>query len=158
MCADKGPNRGRHTATTAAASRKLGPSSSDTLTTETFTGEELDENEVVRVDVQLITVPVVVRDQTGRSITGLTASSFRLYEDKRQEQIATFATSDAPFEVALLLDTCGSTREEMKLIRIGIPWPARTGSLTSVLLPSAREIMQNRSTFRAFFLKSKLTA
>ena len=36
-------------------------------------GEEVGENDVVRVDTQLITVPVVVRDQQGRRMTGLTA-------------------------------------------------------------------------------------
>ena len=80
-------------------------------------GEEVDENDVVRVDTQLITVPVVVRDQGGRPVTGLTASSFQLYEDDSPQHVATFATSDAPFEVALLLDTSGSTREEINLIR-----------------------------------------
>jgi hypothetical protein len=41
-------------------------------------GEEVGENDVVRVDTQLITVPVVVRDQQGRRVTGLTASAFQL--------------------------------------------------------------------------------
>jgi Ca-activated chloride channel family protein len=80
-------------------------------------GEEVDEDDVVRVDTELITVPVVVRDQSGHPVMGLTASSFQLYEDDRPQQVATFATSDAPFEVALVLDTSGSTREEINLIR-----------------------------------------
>ena len=80
-------------------------------------GEEVGENDVVRVDTQLITVPVVVRDQEGRPVTGLTASAFQLYEDDLPQRVATFATSDAPFEVALLLDTSGSTRAEIALIR-----------------------------------------
>lgn len=80
-------------------------------------GEEVNENDVVRVDTQLITVPVVVRDQEGRPVTGLTASAFQLYEDDLPQRVATFATSDAPFEVALLLDTSGSTRAGIALIR-----------------------------------------
>ncbi len=79
--------------------------------------EEVGEDDVVRVDTQLVPVPVVVRDQEGRPVTGLTASDFRIYEDDRPQRVATFATSDAPFEVALLLDTSGSTREEVGLIR-----------------------------------------
>lgn len=81
------------------------------------TNEEVSENDVVRVDTQLITVPVVVRDQEGRPVTGLTASAFQLYEDDLPQRVATFATSDAPFEVALLLDTSGSTRAGIALIR-----------------------------------------
>ena len=79
--------------------------------------EEVSEGDVVRVDTQLITVPVVVRDQEGRPVAGLTASAFELYEDNRPQRVTTFATSDAPFEVALLLDTSGSTRAEIALIR-----------------------------------------
>jgi Ca-activated chloride channel homolog len=88
------------------------------MATETSSGgEEVGENDVVRVDTQLITVPVVVRDQEGRPVTGLTASAFQVYEDDLPQRVATFAASDAPFEVALLLDTSGSTRAEIALIR-----------------------------------------
>jgi VWFA-related protein len=80
-------------------------------------GEEVGEDEVVRVDTQLIPVPVVVRDRGGRPITGLTAADFQVYEDDRPQRVATFTTADTPFEVALLLDTSGSTREEVALIR-----------------------------------------
>ena len=80
-------------------------------------GEEVGEGDVVRVDTQLIPVPVVVRDREGRPVTDLTASDFQIYEDGRPQRVATFATADAPFEVALLLDTSGSTREEVALIR-----------------------------------------
>jgi VWFA-related protein len=90
---------------------------SDTTAVPSRAGEEVDEGDVVRVDTELITLPVVVRDESGRPITGLTASSFQVYEDDSPQQVATFATSDAPFEVALLLDTSGSTREEINLIR-----------------------------------------
>ena len=80
-------------------------------------GEEVDENDVVRVDTQLISVPVVVRDQEGRRVTGLTASAFQLYEDGLPQRVATFAASDTPFEIALFLDTSGSTRADIELIR-----------------------------------------
>jgi VWFA-related protein len=83
----------------------------------TATGEEVDEGDVVRVDTQLVSVPAVVTDKTGRPLSNLHANNFVLYEDGRPQQISNFATTEAPFEVALLLDTSGSTRADIALIR-----------------------------------------
>jgi Ca-activated chloride channel family protein len=80
-------------------------------------GEEVDEDDVVRVDTQLVSVPAVVTDRTGRPVTNLRAADFQVFEDGRPQQLAAFATTDAPFEVALLLDTSGSTRSEVGLIK-----------------------------------------
>jgi Ca-activated chloride channel family protein len=80
-------------------------------------GEEVDEDDVVRVDTQLISVPVTVTDRAGRPLTNLRAENFALYEDGQPQRVANFITTDAPFEVALLLDTSGSTRAEVGLIR-----------------------------------------
>ncbi len=38
-------------------------------------------------------------------------------EDGNPQRVTNFATTEAPFEIALLLDTSGSTREELGLIR-----------------------------------------
>ena len=80
-------------------------------------GEEIDEGDVVRVETQLVSVPAVVTDGAGRPLTGLRAEDFQIFEDGRPQKIANFATTEAPFEVVLLLDTSGSTREEVGLIR-----------------------------------------
>jgi Ca-activated chloride channel family protein len=80
-------------------------------------GQEVDENDVVRIETQLVSVPAVVTDGMGRPLTGLRADNFQIYEDGRPQKIANFATTEAPFEVALLLDTSGSTRAEVGLIR-----------------------------------------
>jgi VWFA-related protein len=79
--------------------------------------EEVDEGDVVRVDTQLVSVPAVVTDKTGRPLPGLRAENFQILEDGQPQTIANFGTTDAPFEIALLLDTSGSTREDVSLIR-----------------------------------------
>lgn len=82
------------------------------------TSEEVDDNDVVRVETQLVSVPAIVTDaKTGHPVAGLSAGNFVVYEDGRPQQIANFGTTDAPFEVALLLDTSGSTRADVALIR-----------------------------------------
>jgi Ca-activated chloride channel homolog len=78
--------------------------------------EEKDD-EVIRVDTQLVDVPIVVTDKSGKPILNLKQSNFIIYEDGKPQQIAEFAATSAPFEVALLLDTSGSTRSDLALIQ-----------------------------------------
>lgn len=79
--------------------------------------EEVDEGDVVRVETQLVSVPAVVTNTSGRPVPGLRAENFLLFENGQQQQITNFATTEAPFEIALLLDTSGSTRVDVGLIR-----------------------------------------
>ena len=79
--------------------------------------DEVDEGDVVRVETQLVSVPAVVTNNAGRPLTGLRAENFLLFENGQQQKITNFATTEAPFEIALLLDTSGSTRVDVGLIR-----------------------------------------
>lgn len=79
--------------------------------------EEVDEGDVVRVETQLVSVPAVVVNSNGRPIAGLKAENFVLYEDGSKQTLTNFGTTQAPFEIALLLDTSGSTRADVDLIR-----------------------------------------
>ena len=80
-------------------------------------GEEVDEGDVVRVETQLVSVPAVVTDRNGHPLTGLRAENFVVLEDGKPQRVTNFATTEAPFEIALLLDTSGSTHDELGLIR-----------------------------------------
>lgn len=79
--------------------------------------QEVDEDDVVRVDTQLVSFPAVVKNNSGRPVPGLRRENFLVYEDGQPQSIANFGTSEAPFEIALLLDTSGSTRADVGLIR-----------------------------------------
>ncbi|HEX6650238.1 MAG TPA: VWA domain-containing protein [Pyrinomonadaceae bacterium] len=96
------------------------------------TGDEVDEGDVVRVDTQLVSVPAVVTDSAGRPVSGLRADNFRLIEDGQPQTIANFGTTETPFEIALLLDTSGSTRDDVALIR------AAANSFIDALRPGDR--------------------
>ena len=80
-------------------------------------GDEVDEGDVVRVDTQLVSLAAIVTDSTGRPLSGLRPENFRLIEDGQPQTIANFGTAETPFEIALLLDTSGSTRDDVALIR-----------------------------------------
>jgi VWFA-related protein len=76
-----------------------------------------NDNEILRISTQLVDVPVTVTNANGTPIRGLKRSNFFVYEDGKKQEIADFATSAEPFEVALLLDTSGSTRNDLTLIQ-----------------------------------------
>lgn len=98
-------------------SAKPSPTPQPPLARPTEPGEEIGENDVVRVETQLVSVPAVVTDSAGHPLAGLRAENFRVFENGQPQVVTNFATTDAPFEVALLLDTSGSTRADVQLIR-----------------------------------------
>ena len=79
--------------------------------------QEVDEGDVVRVETQLVSGPAVVTDRNGRPLAGLKLDNFVLMEDGKPQRLTNFATTETPFEIALVLDTSGSTRDEIGLIR-----------------------------------------
>jgi VWFA-related protein len=80
--------------------------------------QEVDEDEVVRVEAELVTLNVsVVERASGRGLNGLRGDDFRLYEDNVEQQIEHFESSDAPFDLVLLLDLSGSTARVTDTIR-----------------------------------------
>lgn len=80
--------------------------------------EEISEGDIIRVDSQLTTVNVSVVDRTtSRGVGGLTQSDFELREDGTPQDIVQFESSEAPFDLVLLIDVSGSTRDKVALIR-----------------------------------------
>jgi hypothetical protein len=75
------------------------------------------EIETLKIDTNLVTVPVIANSRTGGYIGDLRKEEFNLTEDGVQQQIAFFATVNAPFHVVLLLDTSDSTQEKLALIQ-----------------------------------------
>ncbi len=81
------------------------------------TPKPTEKEEIIRVDTQLVEVPVAVTSSNGTPLRGLKASNFAISEDGKPQQIVDFSTTTEPFEVALLLDTSGSTRSDLRLIQ-----------------------------------------
>ena len=75
--------------------------------------EEVDDDEIVRVSTTLVTVPVSVLDRDGKYIPNLRQRDFQLFEDNQPQEVAYFTSVEAPFTVALVLDTSGSTQSRI---------------------------------------------
>mgnify|MGYP002778966717 CR=1 FL=1 len=76
-----------------------------------------DDEEIVKVETNLVTIPVSVFDRNGLYIPNLRQSDFKIFEDGREQEIAVFGTTDKPFTVILLLDTSPSTEYKIDEIR-----------------------------------------
>ena len=66
--------------------------------------EEVDEDEVVRVDSNLVIIPASVVDGLGRAITDLKVEDFELKIDGEVKTIGELTRSETPVHVALLFD------------------------------------------------------
>lgn len=72
--------------------------------------EEYSEGETVRIDTNLVSLPVSVMDRDGKFIPNLRKEDFRVWENGIEQQVAYFASTEKPFTVALVIDTSGSTK------------------------------------------------
>ncbi len=70
----------------------------------------VEDDEVIKVETNLVTVPVTVLDREGRFISGLRQDDFQIFEDGAQQKIEYFASLESPFTVVLLLDVSSSTQ------------------------------------------------
>lgn len=54
--------------------------------------------------VNIVVVPVTIRDSKGKQIPGLTYRDFRVYENKERQRITYFSTDAVPLSVAFIID------------------------------------------------------
>lgn len=79
--------------------------------------ETIAEGDVVRVDTNLVSLNVSVYSSRLNAYTGaLEQKDFAVFEDGHEEAITHFATTNAPFDLVLLLDLSGSTAKKRDLI------------------------------------------
>ncbi len=75
------------------------------------------DDQTIRVEVEMVSLPVVVTTREGRRIVDLKKEDFQVLEDGVPQTIAGFAATDEPVSVALMLDTSGSTEQELAHIQ-----------------------------------------
>ncbi len=79
--------------------------------------DDQTNDDVVRVETNLVTVPVSVKTRAGSYITDLGIKDFHLFENGVEQDISRFDTIDKPFTVFLMLDVSDSTKAELPLIQ-----------------------------------------
>ena len=67
------------------------------------------DKETIRVETDLVTVPVRVISKSSKPLTDIKQSEFGIFENDVEQKVAYFSSVDQPFTVALLLDMSYST-------------------------------------------------
>jgi VWFA-related protein len=73
-------------------------------TTEPANNKETDENDVLRVDTDLVVIPTQIYSRDGKIVAGLKKEEFKIFEDDVEQELAYFSGEEQPFTVALVLD------------------------------------------------------
>jgi Ca-activated chloride channel homolog len=68
----------------------------------------------LKVDVDLVLVPVTVTDPMNRLVTGLDKDNFQLFEGNNSQEIRTFSSEDAPVSLGVIFDSSGSMSSKME--------------------------------------------
>ena len=70
-------------------------------------------NRPIKVDVNLVLVPVTVTDPMNRLVTGLERDNFALAEGSQGQQIRSFSSEDAPLSLGVIFDLSGSMNNKI---------------------------------------------
>ena len=74
----------------------------------------------IRMNVDLVLVPVTVTDPMNRLVTGLEQVDFQVYENSKEQKIRTFASEDAPVSIGIIFDLSGSMTSKLMRAREAI--------------------------------------
>ncbi|MBI5281748.1 MAG: VWA domain-containing protein [Candidatus Solibacter usitatus] len=82
---------------------------------------EVPENERItpniRIDTNLVLIPVTVTTPLNQFVTGMEKENFRLFEDKNEQEVGYFASFDAPLSIGLVFDASGSMGSKLNKSR-----------------------------------------
>ena len=67
----------------------------------------------LKVDVDLVLVPVTITDPMNRLVTGLEKENFQLFEGNAAQEIRSFSSEDAPVSLGVIFDSSGSMSNKM---------------------------------------------
>jgi Ca-activated chloride channel family protein len=70
-----------------------------------------------QTSTRMVLVPVSVTDHSGKTLTGLQAKDFAIFEDQSPQGIVSFTSEDAPCSAGLVLDISGSMQRTLGVVK-----------------------------------------
>jgi VWFA-related protein len=74
----------------------------------------------IRVESNLVLIPVTVTDPLNRFVTGLERENFKVFEDKKEQEISAFSSEDAPLSIGVIFDCSGSMGRKLEKSRLAV--------------------------------------
>jgi Ca-activated chloride channel homolog len=71
----------------------------------------------IKVDVDLVLVPVTITDSEQRLVVGLEQKNFEVFEGRNQQEIRHFSREDAPVSLGIIFDMSGSMNSKIARAR-----------------------------------------
>ena len=65
-------------------------------------------------------IPVTVTDPMNRFVTGLDKENFKIFEDKKEQEVRQFSSEDAPLSVGVIFDCSGSMGHKLEKSRLAV--------------------------------------
>lgn len=75
------------------------------------------DDEIIKVETNLVTMPVSVLDRDGRFISGLQQRDFKIFENGTEQKLDYFQSVEQPFTVIMLIDVSPSTQFRIEEIQ-----------------------------------------
>ncbi len=79
-------------------------------------GQEVDPDEVVKVDTSLVNLNVRVIDRANRPINDVRQDEFKVFEDGVPQQIFSFTRAEVPISYGLVVDNSGSMKSQLEKV------------------------------------------
>ena len=89
-----------------------------------------------RSEVDLVSLNVIVTDNHDRFVTGLAQNNFTVFEDGVQQDVAYFAATNVPLDLAIVLDVSSSMSDKLATVQeaaVGFASHLRSGDRITVV-------------------------
>jgi VWFA-related protein len=104
--------------TASQLSKQLTDSLTKAIDSTQLDSNEVDPNDVIKVETSLVNLNVSVFNSKLKMFVGsLTKEEFRVLENDQEQTVTYFASTYVPFDLVLLIDLSGSTRDKRDLIK-----------------------------------------
>ena len=103
---------------TSQLSKQLTESLTKAIDSTQLDGTEVDPEDVIKTETSLVSLNVSVFNSKQKMFVGsLTKEEFRVMENEEEQTLTYFASTHVPFDLVLLIDLSGSTRDKRDLIK-----------------------------------------